>query len=757
MAAASAEREAPRQDVEAALLLQQQAAELAASKAPLDARRESADALYARIVPALQKIRGRLGAALDAGGATAQRKALYDAMIGLNRARLDTIDQLSPGARRRVLGFGSEGAAQVGRELSQISLDARYNIQAYGARAPGMFAALLHPTPAVILTLFELLLVAMLFRAWRRHGGGLLERAEARVRDQRPPTLWSNARARLLVCLQRVRGPLDWLILIQIIRWLLPDPRLFPGLELFWILLTWALIAAAVIRLVDSIARGDRRDDPRARLRWKSLSLVGGTIVAVGMVLRIADTLVGKGAIYSWVLSACWMLAPPIVLLLAHWWRERIVVLSTDGADKSAILAWTARDPDGIGGLVGRVLAGAILILKGFRRLLVRQAKTVALVREIYGQRARKQAAEQVAQDRASGIYCALDDAVLAPLLPHRLPPEGEGGGGPAVAALSPAGTITAIVGYRGLGKSAALQTLLERAGDPAARVRVAVGTGGLPALLADIAVALGAEAGGEADADMVLALVAQRPDIADIAVDDVQRLLVPAISGLADFDALVALARAAPPRLRWTMTIGGPAWSYLRRARHDRLVFDAVVQLPRWTVKQLRDLIEVRTHEAGLDPDFGQLIGDVPLNFDSEVTPEELNQRGYFELLADFTAGNPAVALEFWRRSLFRHKDTGQIVVRTFETPDISRVASLPQASLFVLRTIVQMDRATTRHIEISTDLAPIIVADALRGLERIGVIVPFEGGYRVALFWWAEAVRLLERRNLIVPEMVP
>lgn len=738
-------------------MLEQQAAELAASKAPAEERRASADALYGRIVPALQTIRARLGAALDTDAGAAERKALYDAMIGLNRARLDTINQLSPDARRRVLGFGPEGVAQVGRELSQMSLDTRYNVRFYRERAPALLSALLHPTPAFVLIFFEFLLVGLLFRAWRRHGGALLERAEARVCERRPPTLWSNIRARLLAGLRRVRGPLDWLVLVQVVRWLLPDPRRFPGLELFWILLTWALIAAVLIRLVDAIARGDRREDPRARLRWKSLSLVGGTIVIVGMVLRIADTLVGKGAIYSWVLSVCWMLAPPIILLLAYWWRDRIVVLSTEGADKSAVLAWNARNPDGIAGLFGRVLAGAILMISGVRRLLIRQAKTIALVREIHGQRARKRAAEQVAQDRASGIYGALDDAVLAPLLPHRLPPAGEGREGGEVAALSPAGAITAIVGYRGLGKSAALQALLERAGEPAARVRVAVGAGGLPALLADLAVALGAEVRREADADMILALLAQRPEIADVAVDDVQRLVVPAIGGLADFDALVALARAAPPQLRWTVTIGGPAWSYLRRARHDRLVFDAVVQLPRWTTLQLRGLIEARTREAGIEPDFGQLIGDVPLSFDSEVTPEELNRRGYFELLGDFTGGNPAVALEFWRRSLFRRRETGQVVVRTFETPDVARVTALPQASLFVLRTIVQMDRATTRHIERSTDLAPIVIADALRGLERIGVIVPFDGGYRVALFWWAEVVRLLERRNLIVPEVAP
>ncbi len=65
-----------------------------------------------------------------------------------------------------------------------------------------------------------------------------------------------------------------------------------------------------------------------------------------------------------------------------------------------------------------------------------------------------------------------------------------------------------------------------------------------------------------------------------------------------------------------------------------------------------------------------------------------------------------------------------------------------------------MQMDIATVEHISRCTDLPAHTVADALRSLERIGVITSGAEGYQVTLKWWLEVYRLLARRNLIVRE---
>jgi hypothetical protein len=792
----------PGEILDSSLKWRQRVRDVAASREPPAERRAGADALYFQLVDELQEVRAQLRQSLEETttrdsrqlrplpldsaippdlarreGLTQlrlrllsaadtllqqqdsqlweRRKALHDAMVMLNGARLDLIDDLPGATRRQLLGFGSVGLAQVNREVSQMSLEGLYNIKIFGRHGGAAIHALANPTPALVMSMLELLLALLLFRLWRRGGDDWLARARAISEAKRPATLRSTLEIRAYSLVQRVRAPFDLFVFVQIVRWLLPDVLKFPGIEFVWIVLSWLIGAALLIRLIDGLASGTGEADPRAELRLKSLRLVGAVVVFVGMTLRLTSTSVGHGAIYSWVLSLCALLIPVIVLILAHWWRERIVELSAEGAGHSAILAWTARNANGVGGLLGRAIGGIVLLVSGLGVLAQRQANNIALVRDIYGQRARRRAAQQAALDRASGRYIELGPAQFAALQPHRLPGDSPGErrwpGGLQLHPPAP-GAITAVVGERGLGKSAMLDTLhATLSGDE--KLVCVTARGGVEALLEDIAAALGGARGISASKERVLALLEASPG-AHIAIDDVQRLMVPAIGGLRDFDTLIALARSAPRHLRWTMTIGGPAWEYLSRARSDRLVFDAVIRLPRWAPGELRQVIEARTREAGLDPDFHELPADATVAFDSKVSPDEHKRHNFFEHLCDQARGNPAAALEFWRRSLFVDRDTGAVVVRTFETPDLAKIVHLPAPVPFVLRAIVQMDKGVAAAIERSTDLPPTLVADALRGLERIGAIEPFDDGYRVTLYWWNDVIRLLERQNLIVGE---
>src|SRR5690606_777568 len=73
------------------------------------------------------------------------------------------------------------------------------------------------------------------------------------------------------------------------------------------------------------------------------------------------------------------------------------------------------------------------------------------------------------------------------------------------------------------------------------------------------------------------------------VAVDDVQRLVAPAIGGLAGLDQLIAISRLHQQGIVWVLAIGELAMSYVARARSGRLLFDTVCQLPRWESSDLR------------------------------------------------------------------------------------------------------------------------------------------------------------------------
>ncbi|MBU3991611.1 MAG: hypothetical protein KKA12_03525 [Alphaproteobacteria bacterium] len=684
-----------------------------------------------------------------------QQEALRDAMVMVNQARLDLIPYLSPAKQAAVLGFGQEGIAQVNRELAQISLDARFQVVNWRQGLSAAVAPFRQPTPSFVFALLGIMLFVLIFRWWRHKGDGILTSSEAALRRKRPRSLLNEAQANAFAYIQRVRTPLDWFVFVLVLRWLLPSEIRIVGLQFIWTIVVFSLAALLGARLADELARGRNVEDPRAELRWRSLRLVIGVLFAVVLVLVLTRESVGKGAIYNWVLSFCWLLAVPVVLLLVHWWRARIVTLSQAGSEHGALLAWAARDQGGIAGEIGRIAAGAVLLIQGAGSILARRARDFALVRELVEQRSRTVAARQVAEDKASGIYHRPSPEALAPLDPHRAPEQVRTDFGPRGAitlADVKLGNIVVIVGDRGLGKSAVLRDIaVAREADGGDCILIRIDHRGFAGALADACAAIGMIADAP-DVEALVAVLAGRQTPATIIIDDLQRLIIPAIGGLADLDRLIALARRTGDSTAWVMAMGAPAWSYVSRARFDRVLFDKVFQLPHWPSDDLRALIMRRTAQAGFEPDFNDLVDVGSYQFDGDMNPAQRKRLAYFERLTDYAGGNPAIALEFWRRSLFIDSTTGKIVVRTFATPAVAELGALPSAAMFVLRAILQMDMAQQVAIERSTDLPPVIVADAVRSLIRLGVIAPQETCFRINLFWWSEVVRTLQRQNLIV-----
>jgi len=677
-----------------------------------------------------------------------RRSALYSAMIAMNATRLDLIGALSRPMRAKVTGFDEEGWAQVQREFNQIVLTVRYNVAYAVSRWRSVGDVLTQPNSSQIFGLVQLLIASLVFRLWRGKGDAALESIERTQTSRRPATIASTAIGFGVGILRKARRPLDWLLFLLLLAWVYPSIISLSGVRIIWLIGCWVLVGATLVLVIDAFVQGQQRDDTRAMLRRKSLRLVLGAVVGVGLVLSLTNASVGTGAIYSWVLTLCWLLIVPVVLLLGNWWRERIDALAELGASRSAILAWSARHKDGIAGSLGRIAAGTSLLVQGTRSVAARRLNQLALIRDIAGQRTRAMAAARVMADEASGRYKPISLAQAKRLVPHGAPHTETILSTSAESALAGLtnGQIGAVIGERGLGKTTVLDRLQSKTVD-VRKYKITCGTGGF----AGIIDALANQLGCAATTASVAAMLGEVPS--SIVIDDVQRLIVPAIGGLREFEELVAFARTSGANARWVLAIGGPAWSYLSRAREDRAMFDQVTILPRWSVADIRGLIERRTEQAGLAPRFDLDVHNAgTMLFDGDITPEERVRRQFYEGLTEDSSGNPAVALEFWRRSLFYDQTMGVVAVRTYKAPDLQSLLSLPTASLFVLRAILQMEVALLRAIVDSTDLAAVIVEESIRVLRALGVIVDVEQGYRLTLFWYQDVRRLLERQNLIV-----
>ena len=310
--------------------------------------------------------------------------------------------------------------------------------------------------------------------------------------------------------------------------------------------------------------------------------------------------------------------------------------------------------------------------------------------------------------------------------------------------AVSTRSTLTAVVGERGLGKSAFARRLASAIGGDRVRV-VQCPEEGFTGLERQLAELVGAPSlRGEA-----LRRSLRETDVAVIVVDDIQRLVVPAVNGLHDLDAFTSFAREVGGALSWVVTIEAASWHFVRRARGERVFFEQVVALPRWSEEDLGKLIRRRCNLAGIDPSFDGLV--VPRQADAPAAPEgDRTETGYYRLLWDYSAGNPAVALQAFGASLFE-THAGNTVVRLFRQPSSQVVEDLPMTVLFVLRAIAQLELAVAAELERATQLPRTDVDDALRFCLSRGYIEPFESGVRLSWPWYRTITTVLVRQHLL------
>ncbi|MEX1366483.1 MAG: hypothetical protein AB1Z98_25390, partial [Nannocystaceae bacterium] len=252
-------------------------------------------------------------------------QGLRDDVVLLNRTRLALLELSSPSLRASVTGFGQAGVDQVKGELDQISVELSFHALRLPRYRNSLWSALQGSTIALLIGSIQLLLVLAVYVWWRRRGGELLERLVQFLQAQRPSTRLHSGGITVLWYLQRVRRPLELLLVLWVLLGSVGSVDGLSELDLLWIVALWVLLGLSVILFVDALAARETLYSTDGHdtsvLRIKSLRLVGLNVIAVGLILSLTSAMVGQGAIYSWVISTCWLLSFPVALYLVHQWR----------------------------------------------------------------------------------------------------------------------------------------------------------------------------------------------------------------------------------------------------------------------------------------------------------------------------------------------------------------------------------------------------------------------------------------------------
>ena len=768
-------------ETEAALGLRQQA---------LEARGEpaTADAVYADLRTELRATRRRLGSTLDAmrgqadlpplpaAGAEAlapgaertavrdQRRALearrsqlavrlYDhnrtearlllaRLTSLNQARLDLLPDLSAEKRRATTGFTPAGWNQVSAEFEHLVLIVRYHAHTLvEATRSGVIGRDLLSASALLAASTLLWILALAgFAIWRATARRVLPLWEQSLQEKNLATLRSTPDLRLwgLRLFMSVRGPLEWLIMLFVLRASLPaHVRTLLEVEIIGLVVGWILIAAVATRLLDSLlGAGNDRLGRRARelgpLRRRSMRLVTNVVVGFILVLTLTAKLVGKGAFHNWVASTGWPAALLTVLVLIIWWRGEVFEQLERQRRPNGLQRWVLANRTGQAAAIAAVLGTADVVFRSASRTVRTVGSRFISVRRTLAFLFRQELSR--ADRNTVSDLAPLSEAAFAGLSPE------VSGETWIMTRLEPmldqlvqrrAGGMVVLVGERGSGKTAALKRLQQRL-DGARLVSAS---------------------------DLVAGRGRRRPasrartspaEPAVMLVDDLEALIRFDVGGLAALDTCLDLVRETADRTLWVLAIDSAVWDLVCRLRSVRTIFSTVIEVPRWTDTAIADLLQSRVAEAGITPRYDRMIEDVAdLDEIDHREAVEAKNAAFMLLLWDASDGNPGVALHLWRSVLGSDAD-GTVFVRPLRPVVEAAIERLPLEALFVYRAVLRRAGSTPAEVVAATRLSAAVVADVLRSGVQEGHLLVRDDGHHVSWDWYRALTRSLVRRHL-------
>ena len=311
-------------------------------------------------------------------------KALRDAIVIMNQARLRLFEMLSEPRRDSLEGFGPDGIAQVKRELDQIILEVRFHLLAVPREAARQYQQLRSSPGPVVFGLFQLLLLVLVFRWWRKRADDTLEQSRRSWLQKRPQTHLTRGVSTFVWYVRRIRKPLEWLAFFAVLTMLVAKAGDLPETKYVQIVILWLLAGAFVVELIDATAsRQGFSSESSAKLRFRSLRLVGVSIVAVGLILSLTVATVGKGAIYAWVIRTFGFLAIPVFLVLVVWWKDTIFERAK-GRETSRVLQWVVRHDHGLLTYPAAAIGGVYLLIEGVAGFVVRRVSDLAPLRRVF-------------------------------------------------------------------------------------------------------------------------------------------------------------------------------------------------------------------------------------------------------------------------------------------------------------------------------------------------------------------------------------
>ncbi|ELV8645206.1 ATP-binding protein [Vibrio fluvialis] len=679
----------------------------------------------------------------------------YLSLASLSRSKQHLLSLTDGFTRDQYTGFGPDGVKQFQVEWKQMQLNLEYLMLFQIRSFESMLGDLLISPVPFIWSICKVLLIYFLLIGWLRNSKHLIDLFwQSYLKDKQSPSLL----ARVIWYISSANKAIAWLIAITLSLQVLSAIKSLQHLVYLEIFIWWIWGGAIAVSLILEFTYRSSHTSNKAliALRLSTIRRIVWTVIITGVVLQLSMRTLGKGTIYTWILTTMYLWFLLMIISVLSLWRERIFAVVEKTPDKPLWVMWAMGKKNTLLLRIPATLVAMVwLTINGIERRLIAALSNYTFFSQALAYLFRIEAAKQTTNIAADQNYVRVrGDETFEYILPGSFDSVLVDYASEEMKQLSrylltDSPAICVVTGERGVGTTTLLYKILNKVKN-AEPLYLSCPYSGYNELLSLLALSLGLDE--DATEVQILAYLRKSEQTYLIAVDNAQRLVKPMVGGLSSLMRLTNLLRRSKKNHRVVMALEKSSWRFVDRARGERLLFDWVTVLPRWSEKQLAELLDSR-----INPDV-----EHPVSFDGLVVPkqwgqeessdEERAKQGFYRILWHYSDGNPTVALRFFRRSLNRNKETQQVVVRLFHTPESQELEKMPKPMLAVLRSIVQLEIASPEELSECTQLTVPEVIGIMRYFESRGYIEWAEDKTRVSDHWYRTITNVLDRQHLLV-----
>ena len=506
---------------------------------------------------------------------------LHATIVAIYDARLRLLEYISPLFRLELMSTDVSGTQALILELRFVLAQIHFQALSIPAAIVDLYQRVqIAPVP-ILWRLFLFFVAIALFRWWRRWFPETLKRARASLLEIRPRNPAVLRRVKTIWYLEQVRKPIEWLIFLNILFTMVELPGINYILEILSIIIQWILLGWFSVSVLNAIsARGDvGLAGEEARLRLRTFRLLATWLVLLGLGLDLAEMLTGVATLHAWIWRLFQILAIAVLIVLLGWWRSAIFQRLELEKDGSESVQGMLKHQEGWRSYWSAASGAVWLIANRLRRSVMRQFLR-------FGSDQALSSVTQTTQLDSGSPTANGEDSKPLNAESRRVLLRGdalnERYSRPSRRDLVRAceteqGGIISIVGERGIGKSTMLKQLKSVREDRMLLLQCR--STEFSDLATDIAEALELRS---PDPQKV-AKKLESKGITEIALDDLQRLVLPVMGGQQGIMELAQFMEQVRLPIMWIVAVDSYSYQFMQRARADRATMGEFFVLQSW------------------------------------------------------------------------------------------------------------------------------------------------------------------------------